>query len=126
MNRFPPNLGSGCFHHAPPIHGIQNTEIQKKFFVTSSLLYSMEYPLLPSLHHWTVADAHPHLPYRCLYPHPLFLCLYQWRVPATSLLLCLKLPLHLTTGAHSQSALEGQVERKQQCFVNVIISIFLF
>ena len=30
------------FHHAPPIHGIQNTEIQKKFFVTSSLLYSID------------------------------------------------------------------------------------
>ena len=29
------------FHHAPPIHGIQNTEIKKKFFVTSSLLYSI-------------------------------------------------------------------------------------
>ena len=29
------------FHHAPPAHGVQNTEIQKKFFVTSSLLYSI-------------------------------------------------------------------------------------
>ena len=29
------------FHHAPPIHGIQNTEIQKKFFVTLLLLYSI-------------------------------------------------------------------------------------
>ena len=31
------------FRHAPTIHGIQNTEIQKKFFVTSSLLYSIVY-----------------------------------------------------------------------------------
>ena len=29
-DRFPPNLGCGCFHHAPPIHGIQNAEMQKK------------------------------------------------------------------------------------------------
>ena len=29
------------FHHAPPIHGIQNTEIQKKVFcdVIASVLY---------------------------------------------------------------------------------------
>ena len=32
------------FHHAAPKHGIQNTEMQKKknFFVTSSLLYSID------------------------------------------------------------------------------------
>ena len=29
-------------HHAPPIHGIQNAEMQKKFFVSSSLLYSID------------------------------------------------------------------------------------
>ena len=29
------------FHHAPPIYGIQNAVMQKKFFMTSSLLYSI-------------------------------------------------------------------------------------
>ena len=29
------------FHHAPLIHGIQDAEMQKKFFVTSTLLYSI-------------------------------------------------------------------------------------
>ena len=36
-----PILAVDVFHHAPLIHGIQNTEIQKKFFVMSSLLYSI-------------------------------------------------------------------------------------
>ena len=30
------------FHHARRIYGIQNAEMQKKFFVTSSLLYSID------------------------------------------------------------------------------------
>ena len=32
MNRLPPNLAVDVFHHAPPIHGIQNAEMQKKVF----------------------------------------------------------------------------------------------
>ena len=39
---FHPIWAVDVYHHAPPMHGIQNTEIQKKFFVTSSLLYSIE------------------------------------------------------------------------------------
>ena len=43
INQFPSNLGCACFHYASPIHGIQNAKMQKSFFVTSSLLYSIEY-----------------------------------------------------------------------------------
>ena len=32
MNRFAPNLGRGDFHHALPIYGIQNIELQEKVF----------------------------------------------------------------------------------------------
>ena len=34
------------FHHAPRTHGIQNAEMQKKFFVMSLPLYS----ILPAFH----------------------------------------------------------------------------
>ena len=40
INGFPPNFGFGGFHHALLIYGIQNAKI-RKFFVTSSLRYSM-------------------------------------------------------------------------------------
>ena len=36
------------FHHAPPIHGIQNAEMQKKFFcdVIASVLYTSLWPCI--------------------------------------------------------------------------------
>ena len=41
MNRFSPNFGCGCFSSCSTDTWYQNNEIQKKFFVTSLVLYSI-------------------------------------------------------------------------------------
>ena len=54
------------FHHALPIYDIQNAEMQKKVFVTSSLRYS-----IVDIAHYVSNDTHRGSPHGTLNPHPM-------------------------------------------------------
>ena len=76
------------FHHAPPIHGIQNTEIQKNIlwrhrFCTLLGLPSFS-PFLPELYYWSVKNPRPDMVFLLWYFKSMVIIFYTF--PLTKLL----------------------------------------